>query len=85
MRGANPGVDPLGDAWERQMSKLVLYTENFSGNLHMAARLINHLGMAEHVLTMSSVNGNNTIVVYRLPSELRDELWKRNGRTGEPA
>lgn len=66
------------------MSKLVLWSENVPGNLHQAAMNVNEFGMAEYVLAMNYTSGNYTVVVYRVPIELRDKMWKEQGRIGEP-
>lgn len=63
--------------------KNVLYSENLPGNLHDAATIINKIGLADYVIHLES-SGYNSIVVYRLPPELRNKLWRESGRIGKP-
>jgi hypothetical protein len=58
-------------------TKYKIYTENFSGNLHAAARIINEFGWAEYLITVNS-NGHNTVAVFKMPAKLVDELNSRN-------
>jgi len=54
-----------------------LHTENYSGNLHETAVQINKQGFADYVIAMDST-GRNTVVVFRMPSELVWELREKN-------
>jgi hypothetical protein len=53
-------------------TSIVLVTENLGGNLHEAAGTISKLGLAQYVLTMHSLSGGATIVVYRMTAGQRD-------------
>lgn len=45
----------------------VLTSESFGGNLHETTTAINARGLSDFVLTMHSVSGFSTIVVFRFP------------------
>lgn len=66
------------------MSKTALWTENVPGNLHQAAMNVNAVDMADYVIAMDYNSGGYTVVVFRLPIELRDKMWREQGRIGEP-
>lgn len=53
-----------------------IYTQNFGGNIHEAAGVINRTELAEHLVHISSPSGLNTIGVFRVPDELYEELTK---------
>ncbi len=53
-----------------------IYTQNFGGNVHEAASAINRLELAEHLVSISSPSGLNSIGVFKVPDELYEELTK---------
>lgn len=59
-----------------------LVTTNLGGNLHVAAGTLNHMGLADYVLTMD-FSGSSTTVVLRVPDAMAPELRRHLGTLPE--
>jgi hypothetical protein len=47
--------------------KTILVTQNYGGNLHATAATINREALSDYLLSLHSVSGHATIVVFRIP------------------
>lgn len=53
-----------------------LHTMNLGGNLHIASRYLNKMGLAQYVVHMESVSNGSVIVVLRARDEQVNK-WRR--------
>ncbi len=56
---------------------MMIYTENFPGNMHTSAVAINKRGLAEYLIQMDTMSsGSGTVAAFRVSDELYEELTK---------
>jgi sugar diacid utilization regulator len=65
-------IESLKLALKQKQEPMVLYTENYPGNLHAVSAVINKQGLAEFVIGFQVVPpSGSTVVVLRLPESHR--------------
>lgn len=53
-----------------------LISTTLGGNLHVASDTINRMGLAEFVIALDCLSGNNTVAVFRVSDEMAPEVRK---------